>query len=162
MVCHCFQQWSMKYSQTRRSGSGRPRSTDASQVRHILEQWYPPEQHPRKKSGHMSHLLSSRTIANRLLAAGFRSRVPLARLPLTKHGYSGVAKVSTGEWNGALLSSVMRVGSVCMRVMDVHVNVVDLVSVNFRSVFANDTQAPLQASWCGDHQLQLAVKGAAR
>ena len=31
-----------------------------------------------------------------------------------KHGYSGVVKVSTGEWNGALLSSVMRIGSVCM------------------------------------------------
>ena len=36
----------------------------------------------------------------------------------TKHSYSGVVKQSTGEWNGALLSSVMRVDSVCMQVMD--------------------------------------------
>ena len=62
-----------------------------------------------------------------------------------KHGYSGVVK----EWNGALLSSVMRVSSVCMRVMDVYVYGVDLVSVIFLSAFANDTQAPPQASWCG-------------
>ena len=34
-----------------------------------------------------------------------------------KHGCSGVVKESTGEWNGALLSSLVRVGSVCMRVM---------------------------------------------
>ena len=30
-----------------------------------------------------------------------------------------IVKESTGEWDGALLSSVMRVGSVCMRVMDI-------------------------------------------
>ena len=35
-----------------------------------------------------------------------------------KRGYSGVVKESTGEWNGALLSSVMRVGSVCMYASD--------------------------------------------
>ena len=33
-----------------------------------------------------------------------------------KHSSSGVVKEWTGEWNGALLSSVMRVGSICMRV----------------------------------------------
>ena len=58
-----------------------------------------------------------------------------------KHGYSGVVKESTGEWNGALLSSVMRVGPVCMQVMDVHVYAVDLVSAIFQSAFAHDTQA---------------------
>ena len=77
--------------------------------------------------------------------------VPLARLHLhhntAKHGYSGVVKESTGEWNGALLSSMMRVGSICMRVMDVHVYGVDLVSI-FRSAFTHDTQAPPQAWWC--------------
>ena len=56
-----------------------------------------------------------------------------------KHGYSGVAKESTGHCNGALLSSVMSVGSVCMRVMDVHVYDIDLVSVIFRSAFVHDT-----------------------
>ena len=58
-------------------------------------------------------------------------------------------KVSTGEWNDVLFSSLMRVGSVCMRVMDVHVYGIGLVSVIFRSVFAHDTQASPQASWCG-------------
>ena len=74
-----------------------------------------------------------------------------------KHGYSGIVKVSTGEWNGSLLSSVMSVASVFMRVTDVHVYGVDLVSVILRSAFAHDTQAPLQASWCGGHQLQLTI-----
>ena len=37
-----------------------------------------------------------------------------------KHSHSGVVKESTGEWNGVLLFSVMRVCSVCMRLMDVH------------------------------------------
>ena len=57
-------------------------------------------------------------------------------------------KKSTGEWNGALLSSVMRVGSVCMRAMDVHMYGIDLVSVIFRSASAHDIQAPAHASWC--------------
>ena len=55
----------------------------------------------------------------------------------TKHGFSGVVKESTGDWNGALLFSVMRLGSVCMRVMDVHVYGVDLVSIIFRSALAH-------------------------
>ena len=64
-----------------------------------------------------------------------------------KHGDSGVVKESTGEWSGTLLSSVMIIGSVSMRVMDVHMYGVNLVSVIFRSAFAHDTQAPPQASW---------------
>ena len=67
----------------------------------------------------------------------------------TKHGYSSVVEVSTGEWNGTLLSSAIRVGSVSMRVMDVHVYRVDLVSVIFRSTFSHGTQAPPQATWLG-------------
>ena len=42
------------------------------------------------------------------------------------------------EW--ALFSSVLRVCSVCMRVMDIHLYSVDLVIVIFRSAFAHDTQ----------------------
>ena len=57
-------------------------------------------------------------------------------------------KEATGECNGALLSSVMRVGSVYMRMMDVHVYGVDLVSVLFRSAFAHDIQVPPMASCC--------------
>ena len=66
-----------------------------------------------------------------------------------KHGYSGILTESTGEWNGALLSSVIRVGSVCMWVMDVHVYIVDLMSIIFQSAFAHDTQALPQASCYG-------------
>ena len=77
------------------------------------------EQHPGKKSGaHVAPDVSPRSIGNHLFEAGLRSYVPLARLSFThdtaKHGYSGVMKMLTGEWNGALLSSVMRVDSVCM------------------------------------------------
>ena len=48
-----------------------------------------------------------------------------------KHGYSSVVEESTGEWNGALLSSLMGISSVCMRVMDVHVHGVNLVRIIF-------------------------------
>ena len=76
---------------------------------------------------------------------------------MAKHGYSGVVKVSTGEWNGALLSSVMIIGSVCMRVMDVHVYGVDLVSV-IPGVHSPTThKRHLKLHDVGDHQLQLAV-----
>ena len=44
-----------------------------------------------------------------------------------------------------------------MRVMDLHVYGVDLVSIIFQSAFAHDTQASPQASLCGGHQLQLKV-----
>ena len=44
-----------------------------------------------------------------------------------------------------------------MRVIDVHVYGVDLVSVIFRSAFVHDTQAPTQASSCEGYQLQLAA-----
>ena len=67
---------------------------------------------------HVAPAVSPRTFGNRLLVAGLRSRVPLASYHLhhdtAKHGYSGVVKESTGEWNDALLSSVTRIGSVDM------------------------------------------------
>ena len=56
-------------------------------------------------------------------------------------------KDSTGGWNDALFSSVMIV-SFCMRVMELHVYVVVVITI-FRIAFAQDTQAPSQASWCG-------------
>ena len=85
----------------------------------------PPEQHPGKKSWHMMHLLRQqgplRTVClqqvsdHMCLCPDYHSHHNAA-----KQDYSGVVKESTGEWNGALLSSVIRVGYVCMRVMDVH------------------------------------------
>ena len=56
-----------------------------------------------------------------------------------KHGYCGVVKESTEVKNGALLALVMRVASLCIRLMDVHVYGVDLISIIFRSAFAHDT-----------------------
>ena len=73
------------------------------------------------------------------------------------HLHHDSAKHVVKEWNGTLLSSVTRAGTVCMRLMDVWVYGVDVVSVIFRSAFAHDTQVTPQASWCGGHQLQLAV-----
>ena len=40
----------------------------------------------------------------------------------SKYGYSDAVKESTEEWNDPLLSSVMRVGSVCKRVLYTHVH----------------------------------------
>ena len=87
--------------------------------------------------------MSPRSFGNSLLAAG-SDHVCLwpgyhLHQDYAKHGYSGVVKESTGAWNSALLSSVMRVGSACMRVMDVHVYGVDLVNIIFGSAFAHDT-----------------------
>ena len=80
-------------------------------------------QHPGKKSGHMLHLVCHQKL--------------LGTICLQQD--SGVMNKSTGEWNGSLLSSVMRVGSVCMQVMDMHVYSTDLVSISFQSVFAHNT-----------------------
>ena len=44
-----------------------------------------------------------------------------------KHSYSCVVRESTGERNGILVSSVKRVGSVCIWVMDIHMYGIDLV-----------------------------------
>ena len=66
-----------------------------------------------------------------------------------KHSYSGVVKESTGEWNGTQLSPVMRVGFVCMQVMDVKVYGEDLVSIIFQSAFVHDTQPHLRLRGVG-------------
>ena len=117
----------------------------------LFEQWYAPEQHLGKKSGHILHLLCHQGPLETICLQQDSYHMCLwpgyhLHHDTDKHGYSGVVKESTGEWNGTMLSSVMRVGSVCMRVMDVHVYGVDLVNVIFRSAFAHDTLAPPQAS----------------
>lgn len=84
VVCRCFQQWSVEHSHTRRPGSGRPRSTDARQDRRIVRAAVADRTSSRDEiRSHVAPAVSPRTIGNRLLAAGLRSRVPLARLPLT-------------------------------------------------------------------------------
>ena len=154
LVCCCFEQWSMEHSHYRRPGSGRLHSTDASQGRRIVRAVVAARTASREEiRERVAPAVSPRTIGKlRLQQDSDHLCLWLGYLlhhDIAKHGYSGVVKESTGEWNGALLSSVMRVGSVCMRVMDVHVYSVDLVSVFFLSAFAYDTQAPPQASCCG-------------
>ena len=108
VVCHCFQQWPVEHSHTSRPGSGQPCSTDAHQDRHIVQAVVATRTASREEiQAHVAPVISPRTIGNHLLATGLRSCVPL--------------KESTGERNATLFSSVMRVGSVCMRVMNVHV-----------------------------------------
>ena len=101
VMCRCLR-WSMEHSHTHRPGSGHLvfAATDRChllqfriqgrvvqthvKIDELCEQRWPPEQHLGKKSGyHVEPSVSLRTIGNRLLAAGLRSRVPLARLPLT-------------------------------------------------------------------------------
>ena len=117
----------------------------------LCEQWWPPKQHLGKKSGHMLHLLCHKGPLGTVYLQQNSDHVCLwpgyhLHHDTAKHDYSDVVKESTGEWDDALLSSVMRVGSVCMLVMVAHVYGVDLVRVKFRSAFVHDTQAPLQAS----------------
>ena len=137
MLCRCFQQWSVEHSHTRRPGSGR-----------------------NSRSTHMLHLLCHKGPFGTVCLQQDSDHVCV--LPgyhlhhdTAKHGYSGVVKESTGKWNGALLSSLMRVGSVS-------------------SLYASDGRThvrrrpgeshlpeciglrhigPTQTSWCGGHQL---------
>ena len=115
----------------------------------LCEQRWPPEQYSGKKSGHMLHLPCHQGPLRTVCLQQDSDHVCLwpgyhLHHDTAKHGYSGVVKESTGEWNDAILSSVMSVGSVCMQLMNVHVYGVDLVSVIFRSAFAHDTQPHLR------------------
>ena len=83
MLCRCFQQWSVEHSHTCKPGSGWLRSTDARQHRRIVREAMVSRTSPREEiRAHVAPAVSSRTIGNSLLAAGLRSRVPLATLPL--------------------------------------------------------------------------------
>ena len=156
MLCRCFQQWSVEHYHVRRPGSGRSLSID-SQDRRIEQEMVTSRTASREEiRAHVAPVVSPTTIGTRLFATGLRSVVPMARLPLrpthdtAKQGYSCVVKETTREWNVALLSLVMRVGSACMRLMDVLLYGVDMVSIIFWSAFAHVTQTPPQASWCGE------------
>ena len=121
----------------------------------LCKQWWPPKQHSGKKSGHMLlHLLCHRGPLLTICLHQDSDHVCLwpgycLHHDTAKHSYSGVVIELTGELNDALLCSVMRVGPVCMRVMNVNVYGIDLVNIIFWSAFPHDTQAPPQASWCG-------------
>ena len=81
VVCRCFQQWSVEHSHTHRSCSGWPCSAHDIKINALCEQqWLNPREEIRV---HVTPAVSLRTIGNLLLAAGLRSHVPLAGLPLT-------------------------------------------------------------------------------
>ena len=73
LVCHCFQQWSVKHSHTCKPGIRRPRSTDARQDRRIMRAAVAARKASRDElRAHVATPVSPRTIGNRLLAAGIR------------------------------------------------------------------------------------------
>ena len=86
-------------------------------------------------------------------------RVPLARLPLTLRNRQArlLGCLARVDWRGERPSVVFSDASrICrMRVMDVHLYGIDLVSVIFRNAFVHDTKPPTQASWSGDNQFRL-------
>ena len=103
----------------------RPRSTDECQDRRIVR--------GAMANGtasmeviwtHVAPTVSPRINGNSLLAAGLRSSVTLTRLSFkSRHREARLLwcrDIVEWEWNGALLFSVMIVGSICMRVKDVH------------------------------------------
>ena len=74
----------MQHSHARRPGSGRPRSTDKRHDWLIMQAAVISRTVSREETrAHVTPTVSPRTIENNLLAAGLRSRVPLARPPLT-------------------------------------------------------------------------------
>ena len=84
VVCHCFQQRSVEHSHTCRPGSGWPHSTNAHQDQRIAWAAAVAQTGFREEiRAHVAPAVSPRTIANSLLVARLRSRVSLARLPLT-------------------------------------------------------------------------------
>ena len=130
VVCSCFQQWSLELSHTLRPGSGWPCTVVQMHIKIDAlceQQWLLPG----KKSRHMLHLLCHQGPLGTICLQQDSDHMcfwPGNHLyhDTAKNGYSGVVKVLTGACNDALLSSVLRVGSVCMRVMNVHVYGVDL------------------------------------
>ena len=113
----------------------------------LCKQRWPSQQHPRKNSGHVLHLLCHQgplgpVACSRTQNTSASGQDTTLYHETAKHGYSGVVKESTGCDENMLCLYA------CMRVLDIHVHGVDLVSVIFRSAFAHDTQAPPQASWC--------------
>ena len=82
VVCRCLQQWSVEHSHT--LGFGGPHSIDACQDRHIVGAAVAARTASREEIwAHVAPAVSPMAIGNHVPAAGLRSHVPLARLPLT-------------------------------------------------------------------------------
>ena len=109
-----------------------------------------------KKSGHTLHLLCHQGPLETVCLQPDSSCVPLARLPLTPGHHQArllwcCERVNQRvEWCSVVFSHESRFclyESVRHRPGERHL----------RSAFVHDTQAPPLVSWCGGHQLQLAV-----
>ena len=77
VVCRCFQQWSVEHSHTQRLGSGRPRITDASHDRRIVQSAVVARTVIRKEI--RAHVAPIGTVCLQQDS----DQVPLARVPLT-------------------------------------------------------------------------------
>ena len=123
-----------QHSHTRRLGPGRPRSIDARQHRWIVRAAVAARKTSREEFRvYVAPAVSPRTIRNRRLTAELGSCVPLARLPLTprhcKAWLLWCRERVDRRVERLFVVFRMRIGSVCMRVMDVHVYGVDLMRV---------------------------------
>ena len=143
----------MEHSHTRRPGSGRPRIRGTSRSTHCACSGGRLKSIQGGNQVTYAPAVSPRTIVNRLLAAGLRSGVSLARLPLTPQYRQARLRWCCEsvdwrvEWRSVVFSDESRF---CVYAsMDVHVYGVDLASVIFWSVLAHDTPAPTEDSWCG-------------
>ena len=114
MVYRCFQQWSVEYSLTRRSGSGRPLITDARQDRNIVRAAVAARTASKEViRAYGAPCVSPRIIENCLLTAGLTSRETLAMLPFTPRQRQAqllwCVKESTGvEWLYVVFSDESR------------------------------------------------------
>ena len=136
VVFRCFQQSSVEHFHTRRPGSGRPRSTDARQDRRILRALVAALTASREEIWvHVATAVSPRTIGNRLLAAGLRSCVTLARLLWCRKGVD-----CSMECPSIVFSDE---SEFCLYVNDGRTRVrLHLVSAIFLSAFAHNIQSP--------------------
>ena len=115
VVCRCFQQWSMESSHTRRPCVGWPHSTDIRQDQCIMRAVMAAQTASREEiRAHVAPVVSLRAIGYCLLAAGLRSRVPLARLPLTLQHHQAWLLWCCGrlywrvEWRSVIFSDESR------------------------------------------------------
>ena len=151
VTCHCFHQWSVEHSHTRILGFGRPRSTDVRQYRRIVQAAVVARTPSRNEIRvHITPAMSPRTTGNRLLAAGLRLRVLVARLRLTpRHGQAWLLWCRESvdwrvEWRSVVFSDDNRF---CLYASDGRTRVRRRSGERHpRSAFAHDTQAPSQAS----------------
>ena len=116
----------------------------------FCEQWWQPKQHLGKKSRHMLHLLCQQGPLGTVLAAGHRSCMPLARLPLTPLWC--LERIDRRmEWRFIVFTDESRF---CLYASDGHT----CVRVDLECMHSPMTHRPhVRLHSVGVHQLQLLV-----